>query len=719
MKANHNYRLGLVFLIALLVGPLLARQAEAQATRSCDTVTMRIFPVKPGNADLEERVSASVGRFLCSINADSPDVSGIEITSEDIDILSNSETLHPVYKILLIPVVPMQGSIAYQVRGLHLDHDSGEDLQLALSLDSDGNVLEAEVVDEEERSGNWSRALDEIGSLPEGDAVLSLIRRLEDAYNEDAEGVANGERTMPKLSELLEDATINVSKLISGAPTRTTYPSADRYVNALVRLIGRAGGAPSITYELIQIYPHRDSVSDNGTGVYEEASIYRVALVQHWMFPPDNYIDTDFVSLDVEINPSPYIKARNAGRGSFTVDTNPDGMQVTEINGMDWQEKNVTTPLAEFINAPWQFHYLTLDDTWYKTHYLVASPDEVLQHDTLVVDMEHEEGNIDLIIRPNDDNVSVKVENDAGNLVDATFIDGILQVDVDQLKGKPDPAGAVTEDYATRDVRLVIEKPYYQTVDTTITLPSPELYPVTITMKKKLGRLVVTTTPSPSSVHVDGVPFADSPVDDNEVEVTGDDPPLKVTARNDECYSGMIEQDCVLHIPSKAEEARIEENQTTEVHLDLGPFIVRNLAKTAVLNVELDRPMDSDSVAINVGITDKDDRNRAYIVDFQMLDRETGDLDDMNASSFACYSENEAACVGKGIRPSSYSMNWGGESALPDNTVPVLTLRRRNICWPCVLIPAAAGVASAYIFPRTGSGGPLPFLPPPRPDDIP
>ena len=676
--------------------------------------------MKPGNADLEERVSMSVGRFLCSINASSPDVSDIEVTAEDIEILSNSETLHPVYKILLIPVVPAQGAVAYQVRGLHLDHDSGEDLQLALSLDTDGNILKAEVVDEAERANNWARALEEIESLPEGSAVLNLIRRLEDAYNEDALGVSNGARTMPKLSELLEDATINVSKLISGAPTRTTYPSASRYVNALVRLIGRAGGAPTITYELIQIYPHRDSVSDNGTGVYEEASIYRVALVQHWMFPPNNYIDTDFVSLDVEINPSPYIKARNAGRGSFTVDTNPDGIQVTEFNGMDWEGKNVTTPLDEFISAPWQFHYVTLDDTWYKTHYLVASPDEVLQHDTLVVNMDHEEGNIDLTILPDDENVSVQVENSAGNLVDATFTDqGMLQVEVDQLKGKPDPAGAITEEYATRDVRLVIEKPYYQTVDTTITLPSPELYPVTITMKKRLGRLAVTTTPSPSSVLVDGSPFADSPVD-AEVEVTGDDPPMKVSARNDECHTGMFEQDCVLHIPSKPTEVRIEENQTTDVHVDLAPFVVRNLTKSAVLDVELDRPMDSDSVSINVGITDKDERNRAYIVDFQMLDGETGDLlADMDASSFACYAANEAACVGKGVRPSSYSMNWGGENAMPDNAVPVLTLRRRSLCWPCVLIPAAAGVAAAYIFPRTGSGGPLPFLPPPRPDDIP
>ena len=697
MKAYHTYRLGLVLLIALLAGPLMTQQAKAQSP-TCPGVTIRIFPVKPGNADLQNRVRSSVGQFLCSINEGSPDISDVEITPEDIEIVSTSETLHPVYKILLIPVVPPRGSIAYQVRGLHLDHDSGDDLQLALSLDENGMVIKAEVLDEEDRTSNWANALNEIGSLPQGEAVLNLIERLENAYNEDAVGVENGSSQMPNLSALLEDATINVSKLISGAPTRTTYSSSSDYIRALTRLIGRANGAPKITYELIQIYPHRDSVNDNGTGVYEDATIYRVALVQHWMFPPNNYIDTDYVSLDVEINPSPYIKARNAGRGSFTVDTNPNGIQVTEMNGMDWQGQNVMTPLDEFISAPWQYHYLTLDDTWYNTYYLVASPDQVLSHDTLRVDMEHSEGNIELTILPDNENVTVRVEDSAGNLDAATFVDeGMMLVEVDQLKGKPDPFGIITEAHATRQVRLVVDKTYYHTVDTTITLPSPELYPVTIRMRKKTGRLAVTTTPSPSSVLVNGGAFGNSPVD-AEVEVTGDDEPLRVSSRNDTCYPGAIEQDCVLHIPSKGMEARIVENETTEMHIDLGPFVVRNLTKTAVIDVGLDREMGSDSVMIDVDIMDKDERNRAYIVDFQLHNRDTGELiDNVNENSFACYSEN--VCVGKGVRPGAYAMSWGDESAMPDYAVPVLTLRRKSVCWPCVLIPAAAGVCCCLHIP--------------------
>ena len=716
MKAIHKSRLVLVLLAALLVGPLMARQAEAQ---SCQ-VTVRIFPVNPGEAELQNSIRTTVRDFLCSVDAGSPAVGNIEISAEDVSILEASQALHPVYKILVVPVVPSENGVAYQVRGLHLDHDTAANLQLALSLDEDGNVVMAEVLDDQDREDNWTRSLDEIGTLPQGEAVLNLIRRLENAYNEDALGVTNGATTMPTLATLLQEATINVSKLISGAPTSTSYPSSSRYINALVRLIGRASGAPEITYELVQIYPHRDALNDNGTGAYEEASIYRVALIQHWMFPPNNYIDTDFVSLDVEINPSPYIKARNAGRGSFAVETNPDGVQVTEFNGKDWKENAVFTPLAEFISAPWQYHYLTLENVWYNSEYVVVSPEDVLSHRVLTLNMEHKEGNIDLTVLPDNENVTVRVEGSDGNLDDATFDGGILRIDVDELKGKPDLQGAITSDHATRGVRLVIEKTYYQTVDTTVYLPSPDMYPLTIELRKKKGRLAVTATPSPSAVSVNMDPLGSTPLD-AEVDVTGDDDPLGVTVRNDECSSGIIEQDCMLHIPSEVRSATIMQDQTTEMHFDLAPFIVRNLAKTATIDVELGDRDSQGALPIEVGIMDNDGRNRSYIVDFELHDRSTGEpLYDLSSGILECTAEN--ACLGKGIRPGAYSMLWdlaGTQSSMPDNSVPVLTLRRRSVCWPCVLIPAAAGVAAAYIFPRTGSGGPLPFLPPPRPDDIP
>jgi|GEM_PF-2673299 len=717
MKAIHKSRLVLVLLVALLAGPLVTRQAEAQ---SCQ-VTVRIFPVNPGEVELQNTIRTTVRDFLCSVDGGSPAVGNIEISAEDVSILEASQALHPVYKILVIPVVPSMNGIAYQVRGLHLDHDTAENLQLALSLDTDGNVVMAEVLDDEDREENWASSLDEIESMPQGEAVLNLIRRLEDAYNEDAVGVANGANTMPTLATLLQEATINVSKLISGAPTSTSYPSSSRYISALVRLIGRASAPPEITYELVQIYPHRDALSDNGTGAYEEASIYRVALIQHWMFPPDNYIDTDFVSLDIEINPNPYIKARNAGRGSFAVDTNPDGVQVTELNGRDWENKAVFTPLKEFINAPWQYHYLTLENTWYNSEYVVVSPEDVLSHRELTLDMEHREGNIDLTVLPDNENVTVRVEDSDGNLDEATFADdGTLRIHVDQLKGKPDSLGAITDDHATRGVRLVIEKTYYQTVDTTVFLPSPDLYPLTIAMRKKKGRLAVTATPSPSAVSVNTSSFGSTPLD-AEVDVTGDDDPLGVAVRNDECSSGIIEQDCMLHIPSEVRSATIMEDQTTEMHFDLAPFIVRNLTKTADIDVELGDRDSQGALPIDVGVMDNDGRNRSYIVDFEVHDRNTGEpLYDLSPGILECTAEN--ACLGKGIRPGTYSMLWdlaSAEGAMPDNSVPVLTLRRRSVCWPCVLIPAAAGVAAAYIFPRTGSGGPLPFLPPPRPDDIP
>ena len=116
-------------------------------------------------------------------------------------------------------------------------------------------------------------------------------------------------------------------------------------------LIRGVGAAPKITYELVHIYPHRDGISENGTGAYPEPLTYRVTLVQHWMFPPNGYIDTDYVSLDVDIRPEPHITARNAGRGSFVLDSNPDAVEVVEFDGKNWRGMGVKTPLNDFINA--------------------------------------------------------------------------------------------------------------------------------------------------------------------------------------------------------------------------------------------------------------------------------------------------------------------------------------------------------------------------------
>jgi hypothetical protein len=161
------------------------------------------------------------------------------------------------------------------------------------------------------------------------------------------------------------------------------------------------------------------------------------------------------------------------------------------------------------------------------------------------------------------------------------------------------------------------------------------------------------------------------------------------------------------------EQAAIIHEAPTELNVALAPFYVRNETKEGAIDVSLER--DGETLMVDYGLSDADGRNRKYRVSLSIQDAE-GNETPIDEAAIRCSGDSPASCVGKGIRPGDGSFSWAMD--YPDGSMPVLTLSRKKMCWPCVLIPAAAGVAAAYIFPRTGSGSSGPPLPPPRPDDL-
>ena len=710
MKDFFSTRL-LQVLCILLVSSMATQKSSAQANASCNFtgVDVEVFPLEESARPLQAQLLTSTRDFLRALNGRTAEslLESMQVSDADRQLLEAACTLHNRYKVLVIPVFSSTGESSFQIRGIHLKGVDMDRPQLALSFSNEGELLGAEIFDEADRLESWDTARERVSDLPRGMEVLELIKDLEEAYNIDALAVANGSEDMPNLERLLDNAEINVSKLKNGQPERVPYRSSNVYISRLKSLIQGSVGAPQITYELVNIYPHRDSFGE------VSSTSYRVTLIQHWMFPPGGYLDTDYVSLDIELNTRTFVRSRNAGRGSFSVATNPDGVQVAEFNGENWAGRNILTPFQEIINAPWQFHYITLENVWYEPVYGVISPEDVLRHNVLSFDMQHLEGQVQLTVEPDMDNTTVSIEDESGTFVNRSVQNaGILNIPVEQLKSVPAASGRIVSD--DRQVRLRITRENYEPVDTTLTLPSPEPVPVTITLQKLVGQLAVTSTPQPSDVLVENEMVGQTPFE-GTFDVTDEEDPLSLAVRNDSCLANTFPSDCVLHIPSESQEIEITAGSTTDTHVELVPFIVRDLAKTASIDVQLNRVQNA--IMLDVNIEDDKGRDRKYVVDFELQDRESWQpVQDLSPSILSC--TTESACVGKGVRPGQHVIEWGvNESLLTPNasTVPVLTLRRKGLCWPCVLAPAAAGVVAAYVFPRTGSGGPLPFLPPPRP----
>ncbi len=713
MKAMSHRPL-IAALCLLLLNLCAATRALAQQNCSIQGVTVRAYPLGNGEDDLKNSLTDSTREVLNRIN----DKEGLDallrpdvVSDADADLLRTACTLHTRYNILPVPTISNDADSAYVVRGLHLDVDGAEEyLQLALTFDSSGMITKMDVLDADDRR----RAMDEtrrrVSALPRGEEVLDLVLELENAYNTDADSLFKGADGMPNLSRLLGNAEIKVSILRNGQAVAVPPTPSFRYIQRLETLIRRVGSAPTVTYELVNVYPHRDNA-----GEYSE-SLYRVTLIQHWMFLPNGYIDTDYLSLDVELSNEPFFRFRNAGRGAFSVTSRPAGVQIVEFDHIDWTDLDRTTPFDEYINAPWQFHYLTLDNTWYETEFLSITSEQVLADETVSVDMTHRPGQIQLTVLPDAENTTLSLHDENTGFQATPFENGgIVEIPVDLLKGVPHPDSTIQSDF--RQVRLQLVRAFYEPVDTTLQLPGPDPVPVTIELKRLQGTLEVTSSPSPSQVIVDADSSRMTPLEER-MDVTGDGPLLQVSTRNDRCLSNGMETDCLYHIPSTTRGVQIVADQTTREHFELGPFVVRNLTETADLRLRLERTGEEE-VDVAFELVDRDERNRKYAVDFELQDSASWEPVADLQEQLVCTGEN--ACTGAGLRPGEYGFAWSmdraQQSSMP-GSVPVLTLRRKGVCWPCVLIPAAAGVAAAYIFPRTGSDDDGTFLPPPRPSDF-
>ncbi len=704
-----------LFYVTLGLVLMLPARQQAQAQESCTyrSVNVQIFPLGNDRSALQEAIRSNTQNIIGMMNRGNDSAfDGIDVRSSDEGDLANACSLHPRYKILVLPLLSDDQQRMYEVRGLHLANIDRPEAQMSLIFDHLGNPTAARIVDENERGLAWNALSSQVMEDPNGPRILTLIQQLQDAYNDDALAVASGTAsTMENVARLLSEATINVSKLKNNRVQRIPYNPSSGYIRALTRLIRGASGAPKITYELVHMYPHVDEQGNKSD------TNYRVTLIQHWRFPPGGYLDTDYLSLDINLNNGSPIASRNAGRGSFNIYSRPRGIDIVEFDSQDWSGLNRKTQYEAIVNAPGQYHYMTLDNVWFKREHVIAWPDSVLNRRDIWVDMEHLPGQIVLNVIPEARNATFLVNGEN----ERDVVNGrTIMIPVSELGNVPGPDDDASD--INRTVRIDV---LHQDLEPntffseTITLTSPE--PYTLNIPFPTGTLAVGSSPEPSSVWVNGSEMGPTRLE-QEMNVTPADSPLMVQVTNEACLPGELETDCVMHIPSEVRPVAIVSQQTSEEMFYLKPFIVRN--ETGAGKITAYPIMRNDNlVTVRYHIEDSRDRNRKFFVDFDMMNGATGGkVSDLEGEvTCAASGASSTACVGKNIRPGEFEFTWD-MSNYSDNMdngyVPVLALRKKSPCWPCVLIPAAAGVAAAYIWPRTGSNEtPDGFVPPPRPSE--
>lgn len=610
------------------------------------------------------------------------------------------------YNLLLVP--DLDEPDTYEIRGLHLvsnDNGTADLPQATLVFKIEGTAVTLEDIRVETSDERDAKMRER---MPADDArartAYDLVHQLEAAYNKDGEAIFTSMQT------LLDDARVGqVDIIVSqlGKPDRRK--SARQYIQDLRRNIDRYGETV-ITYEFVDVYR------------LNNPDIYRVTLLQHWMYEdPNTYVDSDFLAIDVVFHGGePAISRRQAGRGAFNVYSRPSNVQITRFNGRDWSDADPprVTPFEQIINAPLQFHDLSLENVWYEQVDTMRTPEDVLNLRNLEIEMQHKDATVVLNVVPEPRGATFLINGQNERPV----INGQhIPIPWAQLGGVPAAEGEITSD--ERTVQLEVRHPDLNPetfFEQHIILESPD--PHTVNVPFPTGTLAVRSVPTPASVLVNGQNIGETPVD-QEMNVTPRDAPLAVQVKSEGCLPGAPEHACQLHIPSEIRSVPIASQQTSEEVFYLMPFLVRN--ETAAGNITA-MPIERNGnlVTVRYTIEDTRDRNRKFSVDLDLKempgDNKLADLEE----EVACVSADPAAaevpaCLGRNIRPGEYAFTWDvsewGEQ-IDATHMPVLTLRRKKTCWPCVLLPAAAGVAAAYIWPRTGSGGDDgTFVPPPRP----
>ncbi|MFK7848727.1 MAG: hypothetical protein AB8G77_25795 [Rhodothermales bacterium] len=607
------------------------------------------------------------------------------------------------YNLLLIPRLDMPDT--FEIRGLHLISNEGNTNdwpQAILTFRIVGSDVTLTDVRMETKSQREARSMDRI---PANDsramAAFRLVESLEDAYNEDGADIDAA------MNRILDDDKVGVVEIIVSQIGRADKEkSAARYVRDLRRNIN-VYGETGITYELVDVYQLNNT------------DVYRVTLVQHWMYENRNsYVDSDFLAIDVVFDGNePAISRRQAGRGAFNVYSRPSNVQITKFNGADWSDASPprATPFEQIMNAPLQYHGLTLDNVWYASVDTSRTPDDVLNWRNLTVEMEHLDGSIVLNVLPEPRGATFLVNGEN----EQDVVNGrVIPIKWTDLGGVPSPDGEITSDERTIRIDVLHPDLSPQTFFAeTLTLTSPD--PLTVNVPFPTGTLAIESVPTASTVFVNGQEMGTTRLE-KEMNVTPANSPLAVQVKNDSCLPGTLESECKLHIPSEVRNVHIEAQKTSDEVFYLMPFLVKNETSAGRITAfPIER--NGNLVTVRYMIEDVKDRNRKFFVDFDMDQMPGGKkIADLEEEVQCGGNEtSQAQCLGNKMRPGEYVFTWDmsdWSDRMDQENMPVLTLRKKTACWPCVLLPAAAGVAAAYIWPRTGKGGDDgAFIPPPRP----
>ncbi|MDZ4698576.1 MAG: hypothetical protein SH809_02615 [Rhodothermales bacterium] len=679
--------------LSALVVALLAAPRPVVAQDEClgpFAVNVRLFPLGPAYAEMQKTVECNLSEVLTAIDQQKYQRTTyitVDAAQKVVDeAMGKYRTRQPLYRALLVP--HLTDDRVYEVRGIHvlsLTDGVERQPQLAFTLDATGKITDVAIVDSAARNLEREALRSEFQGMPDAAArlqVLDMVLDLESAYAQDGAQAIN-----QSLRTELADAFVVVSKLSeSGRASEKRYP-ASQYADAFTRAV-QSQREPEVTFEQIRIYPQTDASNQL------MPNRYHATFLQHFMFTPRGYLDTDYISLDIELVDDGMIELRRAGRGSFAVVSIPSLAAITEMDGL---AVGLATP-HDFVNVSQQYHYIRIGGAWFEAQEIRVTPEQVVQRDTIIVELTPLAGRIQISSDPSNAALSLN------GVAQSDYRSGDIRVvAVGQLQpvpGQPDQ----------RQVTVAFSRLHYVPVERTVILTTPDQPAVVdITLERLKGTLDVTTTPTGSEVLVNGDPIGVAPIS-TLLEVTGTDrPPYVVTARNTACLPTETPEECVMMIPSEPISAVIDDQAPTRLDIALAPLYIRNETTTADIDAVLTR--EGESLIVRYDVADREGKSRRYTVDFGF--RDAGGARVATPVAPQCV-ESDGACLGKGIVPGAYTFVWDMD-AMPPDMAPVLTLKKKRTRWPYFLLPAAAGVAAAFIFPRTGSGG-APFLPPPRPE---